>query len=235
MKRNYDGIWIPRDLWEDRRLTLIERCLYREILSLHNVDGCYATNKHFADFLGVSLRGGVDVLRRLSQKGWIRAEGKGRARKLIPLVNYADIAQYNKEDSSANKEDTSKPSTLEQNRKEHRTTPKADTAGFLNMWRSHAGEQAILAPRDYTLVKKLLGDYSIEQMDPWVALYHKEEWWWVNGQGKSFGPFYTHLGEVIAMVQEKAPKAQKDVCPECGVSEGRHRESCTRAKTVESV
>lgn len=54
-KTNYDrdfkGVWIPKKVWLDERLTALDKVILVEIDSLDNGErGCFASNKHIADF-----------------------------------------------------------------------------------------------------------------------------------------------------------------------------------------
>lgn len=50
----FRGVFIPKEIWLDENLTLQEVVLLTEIKALSGtVQGAYATNKHYADFLGV--------------------------------------------------------------------------------------------------------------------------------------------------------------------------------------
>jgi len=55
MSRDFKGIWIPKEVWENKGLTPTDRCLLAEISSLCSLGKCFATNKYFADFFGVSV------------------------------------------------------------------------------------------------------------------------------------------------------------------------------------
>src|SRR5512145_1551891 len=54
--RDFKGVWIPREIWLSPTLSLMEKVLFVEIHSLDNERGCYASNRHFAAFFGVSER-----------------------------------------------------------------------------------------------------------------------------------------------------------------------------------
>jgi hypothetical protein len=72
MPRNFDGIWIPRALWEEPSLSWPARLILREIISLDGgADGCFATNAHFAEFAKVTIRAVREVLQRLEAAGYI--------------------------------------------------------------------------------------------------------------------------------------------------------------------
>ena len=56
MKRDFKGIWIPKEIWLDKNLTYFEKAVYAEIDSLCGDDGCFASNKYFAEFFECSER-----------------------------------------------------------------------------------------------------------------------------------------------------------------------------------
>ena len=53
-KRGFTGLWIPRHIVEDVRLTALEKMLFAEIDALDNEDGCYASNRYLSCVLGCS-------------------------------------------------------------------------------------------------------------------------------------------------------------------------------------
>jgi hypothetical protein len=49
--RDFKGVWIPKEVWLDKRLNMLEKGILVEIDSLDNEDnGCFASNSHFAEF-----------------------------------------------------------------------------------------------------------------------------------------------------------------------------------------
>jgi len=52
--RDFKGVWIPKEIWLSEELNLQEKCLLVEIDSLSSLGQCFATNEHFAKFLGLS-------------------------------------------------------------------------------------------------------------------------------------------------------------------------------------
>lgn len=74
MNRGFKGVWIPREIWLDENLTIQEKALYAEIDSLDNDDGCYASNAHFAKFLGVSKDRVSRLINSLKDKGYVTVE-----------------------------------------------------------------------------------------------------------------------------------------------------------------
>jgi hypothetical protein len=51
MNRDFKGIWIPKEVWLDERLTALDKMILMEIDSLDvGEEGCYASNNHLAEF-----------------------------------------------------------------------------------------------------------------------------------------------------------------------------------------
>ena len=64
-KREFLGIWIPRDIWLDENLSAIDKVILAEVTSLDNEEtGCYASNKYLAEFCQCSE---VTVSRSISK------------------------------------------------------------------------------------------------------------------------------------------------------------------------
>ena len=75
MERAFRGVWIPRDLWLSTDLSLQEKVLLVEIDSLSKTErGCFASNDHFASFLGLSKERARKVIASLVSKGYVSSE-----------------------------------------------------------------------------------------------------------------------------------------------------------------
>lgn len=74
MKRKFEGIWIPRQIWLSEDLTLQEKIFLVEINSLDNEDGCWANNQYFAEFFGLSKRRVREIISSLTEKKHITLE-----------------------------------------------------------------------------------------------------------------------------------------------------------------
>ena len=82
-KRDFKGVWIPKEIWLSKNLTLQEKVFLVEIDSLDNQEGCFATNQYFADFFGISKTRVSLVIKSLVDKGYITLElGRANKRKL---------------------------------------------------------------------------------------------------------------------------------------------------------
>ena len=70
-QRDFKGIWIPKEVWLSPTLSLMEKVLFVEIHSLDNERGCFASNRYFAEFFGVSPRQIATYVSSLREKGFI--------------------------------------------------------------------------------------------------------------------------------------------------------------------
>ena len=71
IKEDFKGIWIPREVWLSRELTMQEKIFLMEIKALDNDSGCFAGNEHFAQFSGLSKNRCSAVIKELEKKGYI--------------------------------------------------------------------------------------------------------------------------------------------------------------------
>ena len=71
MQRNFKGVWIPREVWLSEELSLMEKVLFVEIDSLDNERGCFASNRYFAEFFGVSPRQIATYVAALKKKSFV--------------------------------------------------------------------------------------------------------------------------------------------------------------------
>ena len=74
MERDFKGVWIPKEIWMSKDLTLQEKVFLIEIDSLDNEKGCFASNAYFADFFNVSTSRCTQVIKSLQDKGFIKTE-----------------------------------------------------------------------------------------------------------------------------------------------------------------
>ena len=72
--RAFKGIWIPREIWLSKDLTIQEKVFLAEIDSLEGKDGCFASNAYFAEFFGLSKERVRKIISSLVEKGYITNE-----------------------------------------------------------------------------------------------------------------------------------------------------------------
>ena len=72
LTRDFKGVWIPRELWLDPSINKTEMLLLVEVHSLSLLDkGCFASNQHFANFLGISKGRVSKIISSLVEKGYL--------------------------------------------------------------------------------------------------------------------------------------------------------------------
>ena len=91
-ERDFKGVWIPKEIWESEQLSLMEKVLFVEIHSLDNERGCYASNRHFAEFFRVSERQIQTHIATLKMKGFITVTIQNRYERVMRAVGkYAHV------------------------------------------------------------------------------------------------------------------------------------------------
>lgn len=88
-ERDFKGVWIPKDIWTDTNLSILDKVIAVEIDSLDKGDkGCYASNKYFAEFCNCSESAISKSISKLIDYGLIYIEKfDGRQRTLRSRVS----------------------------------------------------------------------------------------------------------------------------------------------------
>lgn len=103
--RDFKGVWIPKEIWLDNRLTAVEKVLLIEIDSLSGGElGCIKTNETLAEFCQCGVRTVTRSISNLKDLGLIRVESfDGRKRVLRScLANLASLPSQSGESASPN-------------------------------------------------------------------------------------------------------------------------------------
>lgn len=81
--RDFKGIWIDREIWLSRQLSIMEKVLFVEIHSLDNERGCFASNRYFANFFDVSDRQIRNIVGSLKSKGFVTVAVRNKNERVI--------------------------------------------------------------------------------------------------------------------------------------------------------
>jgi DNA-binding MarR family transcriptional regulator len=85
---NYHGLWIPKSILTDRRLSKTEMLIYAIVDALDNANGCFASNAYIAEQVGLDERNVRANLMRLEQAGYIvRMEDANGRRRIQTVAN----------------------------------------------------------------------------------------------------------------------------------------------------
>lgn len=103
--RDFKGVWIPKDIWLDDRLSAVEKVLLIEIDSLSGGElGCIKTNESLAEFCQCSVRTITQAISHLKELGLVYVESfNGRQRVLrSSLAKFARQTSKNCQADSQN-------------------------------------------------------------------------------------------------------------------------------------
>lgn len=88
MNRDFKGVWIPKEIWLNEELTLLEKIIFVEIDSLDNENHCIAGNEYFATFCNCSESKVSKAIKKLKELGMVEELSfDGRHRKLRVVKN----------------------------------------------------------------------------------------------------------------------------------------------------
>jgi len=91
MNRDFKGVWIPKEVWMDEKLSWMEKLFLVEVDSLNAEKGCFASNAYFGEFFQLSNSRVSEIIKSLVSKGYITTfllyDGKQvKQRILTPTV-----------------------------------------------------------------------------------------------------------------------------------------------------
>ena len=82
-KREFKGVWCPANVWNDDRLTALDKFILLEIYRLDDGDGCAASNTQIARSCQCCTRKVSDSIVKLKQIGYVTATSKWKGRVLF--------------------------------------------------------------------------------------------------------------------------------------------------------
>jgi len=97
VNRDFKGVWIPKEVYLDTRLTALDKIILVEIDSLDNgEDGCYASNEYLSEFCQCGIAKITSAITKLKKYGYIeQVSFDGRKRILISRLTKS-IRQNNR-------------------------------------------------------------------------------------------------------------------------------------------
>lgn len=91
----FTGIWIPKEIWFDEKLRVMEKFFYSEVTGLSGTKGCFASNAHFIKVLRISSARVSQLVKSLTDKNYITVKlffKKGTKqvtrREIYPIKSY---------------------------------------------------------------------------------------------------------------------------------------------------
>ena len=135
--RDFKGVWIPKDVWLDTNLTMLEKGILVEIDSLDmSDDGCWASNEYLATFCQCSIPKVASAVSKLVNLGYIKRESfDGRRRKLKSCFSFFKRQTYKNYKADLKKVDAINTSINTSNKDTPRKSAKTVfTDGFDDFW-----------------------------------------------------------------------------------------------------
>lgn len=94
MNRDFKGVWIPKEIWLNEELTLLEKIIFVEIDSLDNENHCIAGNEYFATFCNCSESKVSKAIKKLKELNMIEELSfDGRHRKIRVVKNTTESSK----------------------------------------------------------------------------------------------------------------------------------------------
>jgi hypothetical protein len=84
MERDFKGVWIPKEIWLNEELTMLDKVILVEIDSLDNNEGCVASNEYLCNFCQCSqqkLSTSITKLKELGFVEFVSFDGRKRVMK----------------------------------------------------------------------------------------------------------------------------------------------------------
>lgn len=90
--RDFKGVWIPKEVWLDERLNMLDKGILAEVDSLDNSEaGCYASNEYIAKFCQCGVTKVSTSITKLINFGYLRvASFDGRKRFLKSCLSKSE-------------------------------------------------------------------------------------------------------------------------------------------------
>jgi hypothetical protein len=189
INRDFKGVWIPKDIWLAEDLTVMEKLFLVEIDSLDNDKGCFASNKHFSEFFGITKGRCTQIIKELEHKKLItisyERDGKQVTKRIIRVVNKLTRVDRKLNRGSKNIKQGYLENAQESNTSNSNTSNSIDqssaqlTEDFEKLWDLYPNKQG--KKKALTAYKKAIKEGTTnKQIQDGIVAYKKylkrEEW-----------------------------------------------------------
>ena len=174
-KRDFKGVWIPKEIWLDARLNALDKVILTEIDSLDSSErGCFASNKHIADFCQCSETKVSTSISKLIGYGYLYVQKfDGRQRELKSRLSKFERQDFkNCEADSQNLKESNIDNNTDNNTYNiSPISPKGDVTDYNAVIEAY-NDTCYSLPSVKTLsdsrkraIRKLYKNYSMEQIN----------------------------------------------------------------------
>lgn len=180
MVRDFKGIWIPKEIWLNSNLTMLDKVILVEIDSLDNEEGCTASNEYLCEFCQCSqqkLSMSISKLKELGLLDVVSFDGRKRVIKSHMTEMVGSLLKNSRQTSKKAYADYQKivPINIDNNIDEYKEKEK---------------DKSFSKKAKNSLDLSAVGDNMVDAVNTWLA-YKREK-------GKSykqigFNAFYKKL------------------------------------------
>ena len=205
VNRSFRGVWIPRDIWLNKDLSITEKCFLAEIDSLGgSEEGCFASNQYFAEFFNLSKERARKIIGELNKKGYLeitltyKEASKEVDQRIIKLIGYGHKQPYGQNQPGGTVEN------------DHYITKSDNIIKKEKPVRHKYGtyKHVLLTDKD---MEKLVSTYGKEVIDEYIDRMDN----WIELHGKTYKNYYLALinwlkkGKVTPL-EVKDPKKEQE-------------------------
>ena len=183
VNRSFRGVWIPREIWLNKDLSITEKCFLAEIDSLGgSEEGCFASNQYFAEFFNLSKERARKIIGELNKKGYLeitltyKEDSKEVDQRIIKLIGYGHKQPYGQ----------NQPGGTGKN--DHYITKSDNIIKKEKPVRHKYGtyKHVLLTDKD---IEKLVSTYGKEVIDEYIDRMDN----WIELHGKTYKNYYLAL------------------------------------------
>ena len=154
MERNFKGVWIPAEIWLDKRLTICEKAFLAEVDSFTgNGKTFHKTNETIQEEYGIAPRTVQRMVKKLVDLGMMKSTFNGRVRHLSTGSIAKMTGQGRQNDGSASPKwrhtNTSNNTDTDTSKKEGVVMP-FETKEFADTWEVWKQERRERGTKKYT-------------------------------------------------------------------------------------
>lgn len=178
-KRQFTGVWLPRELLLDERLTAADKILYAEIASFGE-KGCWKRADELQQLCGVGRDGLQSACKRLRETGYI-VERRMYGRIVRTLAVYSTTVKSHQSEKSVVQEQDNPVVVQQDNPVVHKDNTKDNTIyinsevskKLLDLLNEKTKRNFRILPRGY---KETLKKFSLEEIGKALDVLVEDDW-----------------------------------------------------------
>jgi hypothetical protein len=219
--RNFKGVWIPKEIWLSKNLSLQEKVFLVEIDSLDQGDrGCYAGNEYFSKFFGLSLNRCSSIISSLHKKNFISLYvNKESGKSIRTIVSLARIPTTRKrgvgipENSECPLPENSVPNNTEENNTIISSAPDGARQGeLIDLFKNVNPNYKILFQRknQHEAIVRMVKEHGFEKLSAIISFLPKNNSTPYASKVTTPIQLEENMGKMMAFWQQEKQRANKN-------------------------